>query len=82
LGEHVPVGDRLVRVGRAPFRDDVRDVRDPGTEDERQAHGLDRLPVAAETIPASATTVTSSKWCAVWNAWIVGSMVDVSALFP
>jgi hypothetical protein len=37
---------------------------------------------AAETIPASATTVTSSKWCAVWNAWIVGSMVDVSALFP
>ena len=37
---------------------------------------------ASQTIPASATTVTSGRWCAAMNASMTGSMVLVSALFP
>ena len=36
----------------------------------------------SETMPASATTVTSASWWAVMNAAIVGSMVVVSARLP
>ena len=36
----------------------------------------------AETIPASATTVTSVSWCAAAKAWTAGTIVVVSALFP
>jgi hypothetical protein len=38
--------------------------------------------LAAETMPASATTVTSGSWWAFMNAWMVGSIVVVSALLP
>jgi hypothetical protein len=37
---------------------------------------------ASDTMPASATTVTSAKPCAAMNSLITGSMVLVSALFP
>jgi hypothetical protein len=37
---------------------------------------------ASDTIPASATTVTSASWWAAMNASMVGSMVLVSALLP
>jgi hypothetical protein len=37
---------------------------------------------AADTIPASATIVTSDSWWAVMNALIVGNIVSVSALLP
>ena len=37
---------------------------------------------ASDTMPASATTVTSGRWWAAMNAWITGSMVLVSALLP
>ena len=37
---------------------------------------------ASETMPASATTVTSASWWAAMNARIVGSIVVVSALLP
>jgi len=37
---------------------------------------------ASDTIPASATIVTSGRPCAAMNAWIVGIIVRVSALFP
>jgi hypothetical protein len=33
-------------------------------------------------MPASATIVTSGRWWAFMNAWIVGSIVVVSALLP
>lgn len=36
---------------------------------------------ASDTIPASATIVTSGRPCAAMNAWIVGIIVRVSALF-
>ena len=38
--------------------------------------------LASETMPASATTVTSESWWAAMSDWITGSMVLVSALFP
>ena len=37
---------------------------------------------ASDTIPASATTVTSGSWCAAMKDSMTGSMVLVSALFP
>ena len=37
---------------------------------------------ASLTMPASATTVTSGRLCAVMNDLITGSIVLVSALFP
>lgn len=38
--------------------------------------------LAAEIMPASATTVTSASWWACMKARIVGSIVAVSALLP
>src|SRR6201986_1849821 len=38
--------------------------------------------LACDSIPASATTVTSDSRCAVMNAVIVGIIVAVSALLP
>lgn len=38
--------------------------------------------LAAEIMPASATTVTSLSWWAFMNARIVGSIVVVSAVLP
>jgi hypothetical protein len=40
------------------------------------------LWLTAETMPASAITVTSLNWWAFMNDWIVGSIVVVSALLP
>ena len=62
LGEDVPVRDVLAGVLAPPLRDQVGDVRDPRAEDERQA----RRPrsafwFASDTMPASATTVTSGQ---------------------
>ena len=37
---------------------------------------------ASDTIPASATSVTSGRSCAAMNAWMTGSIVLVSALLP
>ena len=37
---------------------------------------------ASDTIPASATTVTSGSWCAAMNDSITGSIVRVSARLP
>ena len=82
LGEDQPVGDRLVGMLVAPFGHDVGDVGDAGAEDERQPRRLDRALVASETMPASATTVTSASWWAAMNAVIIGSMVVVSARLP
>ena len=83
LGEDLPVGDVLAGVLAPPLRDQVGDVRDLRAEDERQARGLD-LPSGSprDTMPASATTVTSGSWCAAMNASITGSIVLVSALLP
>ena len=41
-----PVLDRLIRMLFVPLSNHVRDVRDVGTEDERQTGGLDGLLVA------------------------------------
>jgi len=38
--------------------------------------------LASDTIPASATTVTSGSWWAAMNASITGSIVLVSAMLP
>ncbi len=40
------------------------------------------LRLASETIPASATTVTSASWWAAMKEVIVGNMVLVSARLP
>jgi hypothetical protein len=38
--------------------------------------------LASDTMPASATTVTSGSWCAAMNDLMTGSIVLVSAIFP
>jgi hypothetical protein len=65
-----------------PLLHDVGDVGDLRAEDERQSGRLDGLLVGSETMPASATTVTSRSWWAAMNATMVGSMVVVSARLP
>ena len=55
-------------------------MRAPRMNDNPAASIARRL--ASETIPASATTVTSRSWWAAMNAVIVGSMVVVSARLP
>ena len=42
LGEHQPVGDRFIGVFVAPFAHHIGQIRDAGTEDERQPRGLQR----------------------------------------
>jgi hypothetical protein len=51
LGEYLPVGHLGTRVIRAPFLDDVGDLRELRTEDERQPRSLDRVPVRLRQHP-------------------------------
>jgi hypothetical protein len=82
LGQDQPVGRLLVGVLAPPLGDHIGDVGDAGAEDERQPGRLDRALLASETIPASATIVTSGSWWAAINAVIVGSMVGGLGALP
>ena len=78
-----PSGISSPGVLAPPLVDHVGDVGDLHAEDERQA----RRPrsafwFASDTMPASATTVTSGRSWAAMNDSMTGSIVLVSALLP